>query len=181
LAQVIVQSEREDSGTFLLRATAPGLKPAEAAIRVTAAAAPPSVENPSSAMVLANWMQSPVSNQPMDPNAKVADNDMNTWTSVQAGVAQSFSGGTWSLLRCQFTPDAAIARKGGSIRFKEITGSAEVFIDGISVAKKTDPKAAALTVPLPPKDGLRTLSVRVDSQGMDKAGLTGTVGIEAKP
>ena len=90
LAQVIVQSERDGSGTFEIRATAPGLKPARIPIQITAAAAPPSVENPSSAMVLANWMQSPVSAQPVDPNTKFADNDMNTWSSVQAGSRPEF-------------------------------------------------------------------------------------------
>jgi hypothetical protein len=177
LAQVIVQSERGGSGAFHLRATAPGLKPAHAPIQITAAVALPSVENPSSAMILENWMQSPVSNQPVDPNAKFADNDMNTWTSVQAGIAQNFSGGTWSLLRCQFTPAAAIATTGGTIHFKEITGAAEVFIDGISAGRKTDPAPAALTIPLPPKDGLRTIAIRMNSGGAAKAGLTGSVTI----
>lgn len=47
LAQVIVQSRRDASGEFVLRAKAAGLKAAETVIRLTAAAAPPSVENPS--------------------------------------------------------------------------------------------------------------------------------------
>jgi hypothetical protein len=177
LAQVIVQSGRNGSGTFHLRATAPGLTPAEVPLHITAAAAPLSVENPSSTMVLANWMQSPVSNQPVDPKAKFADNDMNTWTSVQAGVAQNFSGGTWSLLRCQLTPAAAIAKGGGMIQFKEITGAAEVFIDGVGAGRKADPAPASLSVPLPAKEGLRTIAVQVNSGGAAKAGLTGSVTI----
>jgi hypothetical protein len=180
LAQVIVQSEREGSGTFLLRATAPGLKPAEAPVQITAAAAPPSVENPSTEVLLTNWMQSPVSKQPVDPSITVAENDMNTWTSVQAGTAQDFTGGSWALLRCQFTPAQAIATGGGFIHFKEITGNAEVFVDGVKAGVKSSPAPAALKVPLPPKDGLRTVSVRVDSGNAPKAGLTGPVSIESK-
>ncbi len=175
LAQVIVQSQRDGAGEFLLRATAPGLKPAETKIQITAAAAWPAVKSLPFTMVLANWMQSPVSNQPIDPQAKSADNDMNSWTSVQAGVAQNFTGGNWALLRCQFTPAAAIARSGGSIQFSEITGAAEVFIDGVSVAKKADAAPAALTVPLPSGKGLCTISVRINSGGAAKAGLTGLV------
>jgi hypothetical protein len=181
LAQVIVQSEREGSGTFLLRATASGLKSAEAPIQITAAAAPPSVENPSSDVVLSNWMQSPVSKQPVDPNITVAENDMNTWTSVQAGTAQDFTGGSWALLRCQFTPAHGVATGGGFIHFREITGKAEVFVDGVKAGVKSSAAPAALKVRMPPKDGLRTVSVRVDSGGSPKAGLTGPVGIEPNP
>ena len=180
LAQVILQSQRDGSGEFVLRATAPGLKAAEAPIQVTAAVAGPVVAEVSSVMVLANWMQSPASNQPLDPNAKFADNDMNTWTSVQAGVAQNFTGGNWSLLRCQFTPVAAIAKQGGTLHFKEITGAAELFIDGVSAANKTDPSPAGITVTLPPKIGLRTISVRLNSVGGGKAGLTGSVNLESR-
>ena len=181
LAQVIVQSQRDSSGTFVLQATAPGLKPAETRLSVFAAAAQPSVENPASAMVLTNWQQSPVTNKPIDPNVPVADNDMNSWTNVQAGVAQNFSAGTCALLRCQFTPDAATSTKGGTIHFKEITGTAEVFIDGISAGKKSDSKAGPFSVPLPAKSGLRTVAVNLHSGGKEKAGLTGSIYIEAKP
>ena len=180
LAQVIVQSEREGSGAFELRATATGLKPAAARIQVTAASAIPSVENPSGDIALSNWMQSPVSAQAPDPNAKFADNDMNSWSSVQAGVAQNFTGGNWALLRCQFTPPAGIAKAGGRIVFKEIQGSAEVFIDGKSAGKKAGAAAGPLTVPLVAKDGPRVISVLVNSGGQGKAGLTGSVSLAVR-
>lgn len=181
LAQVIVQSERAGSGTFLLRATAAGLKSAEAPIPITAAAAAPSVENPSAEALLTNWMRSPVSKQPVDPNLTVAENDMNTWTSVQAGTAQDFSGGSWALLRCRFTPARDVATKGGFIHFKEITGNAEVFADGVKAGVKTDPAPGPLTVPLPAGDGMRTVTLRVHGAGLPKAGLTGTVSVRPDP
>jgi hypothetical protein len=175
LAQVIVQSRRDGSGAFVLRARAAGLKPAEAGIQINAAGAPPSVENSSGDVALINWMQSPACAQAPDPNAKFADNDMNSWSSVQAGTAQNFSGGSWALFRCQFNPRSAIAKSGGKIVFKEILGSAEVFIDGVSVGRKTNPAAGPLTVPLPAKDGSRTVSLVVNAGGLAKAGLTGGV------
>jgi beta-galactosidase len=177
LAQVIVQSRRDGSGTFVLHARAEGLRPAEAHIRITAASARPSVENPSGELALIHWMQSPVSAQAPDPNAKFADNDMNTWSSVQAGTAQNFSGGSWALFRCQFTPVSAVAKAGGNLVFKKISGTAEVFIDGVSVGKKPTSAAAPLTVSLPAKDGPRTISVVVNAGGQAKAGLTGGVTV----
>jgi beta-galactosidase len=177
LAQVIVQSHRDGTGTFVLRAKAEGLKPAESRITINAADAIPSVESASGALALVQWMQSPVSTQAPDPNAKFADNDMNTWSSVQAGTAQNFSGGTWALLRCQFTPASAISKSGGKITFKEITGSAEVFIDGMSAGRKTDSKPGPLTVPFPSGSGARVISVVLNADGLQKAGLTGAVEV----
>ncbi|MCB1133334.1 MAG: hypothetical protein KDN05_19590, partial [Verrucomicrobiae bacterium] len=181
LAQVIVQSEREGSGTFRLRATAPGLKSGEAPIQITAAATPPSVENPSSDLVLTHWMQSPVSKQAPDPNITVAENDMNTWTSVQAGTPQDFSGGSWALLRCRFTPSRDIQSNGGQILFKEITGSAEVFVDGVKAGAKQSSDPVPLQIQLPPKEGTRTVTIRVHAADLQKAGLTGSVSVGAIP
>ena len=177
LAQVIVQSQRDGSGTLALRATADGLKPAVAAIQIAPASAPPAVEYPSDDLSLTHWMQSPVTKNAPDPNTKFADNDMNSWSNVQAGAAQNFTGGSWALLRCQFTPRAGIARAGGRITFKEIQGSAEVFIDGHSAGKKPAPAAGALTVALPPGDGPRVIAVLVNSAGQARAGLTGPVAV----
>ncbi len=181
LAQVIVQSKRDGAGTFVLHAKADGLKSAEAAMQVTPAAACPSVENPTGDLSLVNWMQSPVSAAAPDPNAKIADNDMNTWTSVQAGSAQNFTGGSWSLLRCRFTPVAGIAAAGGRVVFNEIQGRASIFIDGTKAGEKTNPAAGPLAVDLPPKSGPREISVLVNSGGKEKAGLTGAVTVSAKP
>ena len=177
LAQVIVQSRREGAGTLVLRATADGLNPAVCSLQVKPASTPPFVANPSGDLSLTTWLQSPVSQKAPDPNAKFADNDMNSWTSAQAGVAQNFAGGSWALLRCQFTPVAGVAKAGGRIVFKEIQGSAEVFIDGHSVGKRADAAAGPLTVVLPPGDGPRTITVLVNSAGQARAGLTGTVAI----
>jgi beta-galactosidase len=175
LAQVIVQSRRDGTGTLVLRATADGLKPAVCSLQVTPAAAPPAVESASGEVSLGTWMLSPLTKDAPDPNSKFADNDMNSWSRVQAGAPQDFTAGAWALLRCQFTPPAGIAKAGGRITFKEILGNAEVFIDGHSAGKKATPAAAALTVALPPGDGPRTLSVLVNSAGQPKAGLTGSV------
>lgn len=180
LAQVLIQSRREGTGELVLLATADGLKPAATPIRIVPASALPAVENPTRDLSLDTWLLSPVTQTAPDPMAKLADNDMNSWSNVQAGVAQHFTGGSWALLRCQFTPVAGIAKTGGRIVFKEIQGSAEVFLDGHRAGKKSTPAAGPLTIALPPLAGPRTLTVLVNSNGQAKAGLTGPVTVTAE-
>ena len=177
LAQVIVQSRREGAGALALRATAGGLQPAELTIPITPTPDPPAVPSSSGDTPLINWLQSPASPTAPDAQATVADNDMNSWTSVQAGVAQNFTGGSWALLRCQFTPLAGIAKSGGRIVFFAIQGSAEVFIDGHSVGNKSTTDVGPLTVALPPGNGPHTLTVRVNAAGDTQAGLIGGVSV----
>jgi hypothetical protein len=181
LAQVIVQSERGGAGELVFRATAQGLKSAEVRIPVMAAAVPPSVENPGSDMVLSTWRQSPASAQPINPNVQIAANDMNSWTTARAGEAQDFSAGSWMLLRAEFTPSRDIATSGGRLDFKEITGAAEVFVDGSKAGEKSSQAPGPLVVPLGPKDGSRTVTIRVHAKDLKKAGLTGSVVIHRMP
>ncbi len=181
LAQVIAQSERGGAGELVLRATAQGLKSAEVRIPVTPAAVPPSVENPNSDMVISTWRQSPASAQPIDPNVQIAANDMNSWTTARAGEAQDFSAGSWMLLRAEFTPSRDVATSGGQLDFKEIAGTAEVFVDGVKVGEKATPAAGPLSIQLPPKDGVRTVTVRLHAADLQKAGLTGLVSVRRNP
>ena len=66
------------------------------------------------------------------------------------------------------------------IHFKEITGSAEVFVDGVKAGMKSTREAGPLTVSLPPKVGIRVVTLRVDVGGNPKGGLTGSVGVRPK-
>ncbi len=177
LAQVILQSQRDSSGRLILKASAPGLKSAEAQIEVAQVAPIPAVPPTGPLFSLGKWLASPVSKTRPDPNQKIAETDMNTWTSVQAGSEQKFEGGNWAAYRVTFTPPEDIQKGGGQILFKKISGTAEVWIDGQLQAEKKKAAAGDLKVKLTPSANARTITVlinAVEAKGK-KAGLAGQV------
>ena len=175
LAQVIIQSQRNADGKIIFKANAQGLKSAETQIDVEKVAPIPAVLPTNPIFALAKWRGSPVANLKPDPNQKIADTDMNTWTNVQPGGTQKFDGGVWAAYRIAFTPFAGVQKNGGEIWFKEITGAAEVWVDGQMLAEKKDPAPAELKVKLPPATTARTVTVLINSGGKAKAGLSGQV------
>jgi beta-galactosidase len=175
LAQVIVQTAPGAGGEIVLRASASGLRGAELRLAVTSVAPRPSVPAPAPVLFLQAWYSSPLSNEPPDPNVVVADNDMNTWPSVQPGELQSFTGGSFALYRTKFTPFVSIQTGGGRIVFQSITGQAEVWINGACLGRKPEPAAAPFSVALPPGEGQRTLTVLIQTRPGVAAGLSGSV------
>ena len=175
LAQVIVQSQRGGAGSIVLRASAEGLRPAEIKIAVEAVAPLPAVPPTDPIFALSKWRHSPTAQEKPDPNQTIGATDMNTWANFQPGSAQSYEGGAWMAYRVPFTPVANVQKGGGKISFRQITGTAEVWLDGKLAGQKTDPEPAALVVDLPPKEGARSLTVLVNSGGKPKAGLSGLV------
>jgi len=99
---------------------------------------------------------------------------MNSWANLQPGYAQKFEGGMWAIHRITFSPTETVRKQGGQIWFKEITGAAEVWIDGKLVSKKEPTAPAELKVSFPPGDS-HTISVLINSGGAPTAGLSGSV------
>lgn len=175
LAQVTVQSQRDQAGTIVLTAQAAGVKAAEVRITVRAVAPLPAVPPTATIHALAKWRMSPLATAKPNPNQAIGETDMNSWSPVTAGSLQKFDGGSWAIFRSHFTPVAGVQKNGGEIQFREITGAAEVWVDGKLLAEKKSPASSALLVKLPPGHGLRTISVLVNSGGAAKAGLSGNV------
>ena len=171
-AQVIVQSQRDSSGTIALTASAPGLQPAEVRIDVRKVAPIPSVPATEPVFLLSKWSISPVSSTKPDPSTKPNETDMNSWDSVTAGDLQSLPAGSWAVYRTEFTPAASAAKLGGSIDFQQVTGAAEVWMDGVLAGEKKATEAASLRVALPPGTGSHTLSVLIQSGTKGKAGFS---------
>ena len=180
LAQVIIQSNADSSGTLTLRAKAPGLRTAETNIEITPASALPFVPKAQPVLFLQGWRMSPLADQRPDPNMEVADNDMNTWPGVQPGELQSFAGGSWAMYRLRFQPFQAIQEAGGQIVFKAITGKAEIWLDRELLGRKETHASTAMTVSMPTGIGERVLSVLVGTDRGVPAGLNGVVMVEEK-
>jgi beta-galactosidase len=180
LAQVMLQSAFAGQGKLTLRATAEGLAPAEVTVDVTAAPARPAVPVAYPTFIVRNWRMSPVTTNAPDPNQKIGDTDMNTWASTLPGNRlPTFNDGRFAIYRAQFTPRAGMQKSGGQLILRNVTGKAQVWIDGKLATEKTDAGRNNITVPFPPGDGERTVNVLIEASAPGtQVGLGGTVTIE---
>jgi len=176
LAQLIVQADL-GAGPLRVLAESPGLKPAEVTIEVRAAPVPPALAASEPSYEVTGWRVAPA--QPAKPDAlvKMSTADMNTWAAVKPGNLQRTPKGQWALYRANFTPWAGIIARGGMIKIQALHGTAEVWLDGVKVAEKSDASPAELTVVLPAKAGDRELTLLVQSAS-GTTGLGGSVRVE---
>jgi beta-galactosidase len=103
---------------------------------------------------------------------------MNSWGNIQAGTTDSFQGGAWAIYRCTFLPFASVQAQGGTIIFKSVTGSAEVYEGNHLLAEKKDPAPGELEVPLAPQMGNREITVLVNSNNAPRAGFSDVVVVK---
>ncbi len=178
LGQVILQSRRAGAGPLTLRAKSAGLKTAETTIVVNSVAPRPSVEVVHPPMILQSWRMSPVTAAAPEPNQQIADNDMNSWSPVEAGRLQTFPGGHFAVYRIRFEPNAGVRANGGRLTCQSITGRAEAWLDGKLLGRKNNFDAAALTLPIPAGEGSRTLSILIEAPAGKPAGFGKPVAVE---
>ena len=180
LAQVILQSRLASQGKLTLRATSDGLAPAELAIDVAPALGRPAVPIAYPAFVIRNWRLSPFTTNAPDPNQKIGDTDMNTWANVQPGRRlPTFNGGIFAVYHAQFTPRAGLQKSGGTITFQNLTGKAQIWLDGKLAGEKTNTDKQPFTVPFSAGDGERTVNVLIEAPAPSTpAGIEGAVTIE---
>ena len=187
LAQLIVQSNDDSSGELVVTASAPGLSGARMVLpvkKVAAIATVPAAGAP--LMYVTDWRISPGSTKRPDPNQVLADFDMNTWGWGQPPMMESGAvnatgeGGPFHLYRSSVTPRKQFADGAGQLGFERIDGKAEVWLDGVLVAKKTDFAPGPLNVTIPKGDGQRELRIIVEGDGAKPAGIQGRVVVEGR-
>jgi beta-galactosidase len=186
LAQLIVQSSPL-AGEVTVQATADGLAPVTLRLPVRAAPAVAEVA-PEAAppTYLQDWRIAPHSLTRPDPLQVLADNDMNTWgwgspplVEVPPAALPAPAGATvWRLYRSQVTPRKNLADGSASLRFAGIQGRAEVWVDGVLLARKIDFEPGTLEMRLPAGSGERRVTVLVESEPGQPAGLAGLVRLE---
>lgn len=179
LAQVILQSD-ETAGTVTLTASAPGLEPATLEFEVTETPLPPFVAEAYTPLMLNKWNVSPLSADPPDVNQKVADNDMNSWEPLANNEPVKLDQNGYIILRTTFTPHQVHRQKGGVIEFKQLTGAAEIWLNGTRIASKEKADAADLRVDLPEVEGPCELRVLLNGSAGSAVGLNGSVSILTK-
>jgi beta-galactosidase len=158
-----------------------GLTSAETTIQVQPTPEPPFAPVLSPLFILTKWNMSPLEILAPDPNQEVAENDMNSWSSVQPGTLQLFAEGNFAIYRAKFQPYAAIRKSGGTITFRKLRGTADVWLDGQLLGKKSKPEEDDFSLPFPPGKGSCTLSILIGTHLGQQAGLNGSVIIEATP
>ena len=135
------------------------------------------------AQSLTEWRQAPASAQRPVPGQKLAEGDMNSWAWTKPGATQpSDPAARWVLLHVSFTPRRAVATAGGTLRFANLAGRAEIWLDGTRIAVKDDPAPGPLRLSFPPGTGERQLDVLFDTLGTlsqtgNRFGIAGTVSL----
>jgi beta-galactosidase len=182
LASAIVQSSRGGSGSLTLTASAEGLKPAKVTIYVEPVSGPPMLEPAPRGFLVQRWRMSPVTMTPPDPQAKINETDMNTWTAVDAGKTQRFAGGRFAMFRTTIKPPAFLKKDAGTLLFKGIEGKSTIWIDGTLAATTGDEtQARNLSIPLNAGTADLTVSVIVEAHSPDtNAGLSGVVEVQRR-
>jgi len=160
LAQVLVRSSAGDARALVLRAQAEGLRPARLSIALDPGAQPPSVPPAAPVMTVEGWRMSPVSPTLPGIDWVASDSDQNSWQWLQPGsTLPAGDSDGFVIYRTTLTPWAAIQRGGGVISLGRVTSAGEVWLDGIKIAD-TRP-GVDLTAPLPPREGERSLVLRL--------------------
>jgi len=178
LAQVIVQSTRDGSGALVLRAKTDNLRPAELSLAIDAAPDRPAVPVARKVFTLQHWRMSPITAARPNPLQIPADNDMNSWTTVEPGNPAAFVAGNWAVASVRFSATDAVRQSGGRIVFSALAGRAEMWLDGVRVGYKSIFDQTAFDIALPLGNGEHTLNVLFESQSGVPAGFAGAVTIE---
>jgi beta-galactosidase len=177
LAQLIVQTHADSSGSLTVQASAPGLQPATLAIPVRAVAPLPSVPvSDSSAVYLDEWRIAPASNAAPDPGLAPAGNDMNSWEPGRPPLRPVQGEGRYRLYRTSFeiTPQLA----GGRLRFTALAGRAQVWLNGQLLRTKASKDAEEVGLRLPAVAGPAQLVVIGESRPGEPAAIEGDVLVE---
>jgi beta-galactosidase len=179
LAQLIVRSKPE-AGEVVVRATSPGLKPAEVRIRAEAAPVILSVPVARGEINIDEWRAAPASVTRPDPLQAMSTEDMNSWARVTLGNPQDTPGGQWVLYRATFAPWTGMDASGARLRLRKVVGTGEVWLDGVKTATKTNAKSGDVTVDVPAKAGERTVTVLLQADASGKTALGGAVLSESR-
>lgn len=180
LAQVIVRAA-QGRGTMTLTASAPGLKSHSISVALSDVESIPALERTRPAALLSAWKRTEFSSDKPDARKVFASNDMNSLFYARPGRLEGpMEGAPWSMYRAVFTPRKPVAAKGGNVVFAQIVGTAEVWIDGVLIARKDDPAPGPIIAGFGPGSGEHSISLLIRSEPGKAAGIGRTVSVQQK-
>ncbi|MQP65477.1 DUF4982 domain-containing protein [Niveispirillum sp. SYP-B3756] len=175
LAQIIIRAD-QGKGRITLLAEADGLKPARLSIERLAASPRPQVPVTPPRLALEEWRRSPLLAEKPAPTLAPADGDNNSWAFLRPGTATpTESQPGWRVYRTRFQPWKRMAAEGGLLRFEQVGGRAELWVDGRLVAEKSAAGVGPLQASFPAGTGLRSVVLLVESSAGTASGLLGKV------
>jgi hypothetical protein len=123
---------------------------------------------------------SPITSDRPDVNAAAAAaQDMNSWERVDpaSGPQRAWAQrGGHAIYRATFTPPKSVQARGGRIVMHEVMGVTEVFLNGVSVTRKTNSAAESVVIEIVPHTSQAVLSVLVSASSAP-AGLSRAVEV----
>jgi beta-galactosidase len=151
LAQIIIQTAKPPGG-IELTATTDGLKSATLRFDSTQSLNRPSVPAARPRYLVTGWRMSPISSDRPDVTQPAMEQDVNSWDRIDpaAGPQEAWKRASgYAIYRAEAKPPKILKATGGQIVFHEIVGQADVYLDGVAVATKSDPRAGQIVVPIP--------------------------------
>ncbi|MCM1024595.1 MAG: DUF4982 domain-containing protein [Prevotella sp.] len=174
-AMVIVSADGQ-AENVLVKAKTEGLKQARVTVPVKSRPAEevlPSVKE----IYLSGWRISPVTDSCPDPNAVIADSDMNSWQpfTPENGAAAELYGkeGKFVMFRTNVDIPEEINCKAPALHFRSIWGKCRVYVNGGLAGEFLNEWASPADVAVKP--GKSEITVLVQSVHKDGAGICSSV------
>lgn len=171
LAQVIIQSLDNGKGYVKLRAESDGLEPDEILIPVKEVEQAPFVPVIEEGYLIDKWSLSPFYNDRPDISQKIAENDMNNWQQCSSNV--NLKMGKYSYVILRTTVEPTIMEKSNKIILKELTGKAEVWIDGSCIGIKKDRDTDDFVVDVPKQIKYGEIRILIHKHSNNLVGMNG--------
>jgi beta-galactosidase len=179
LMQAIVQAG-DVSGVVVIEARASGLTPARLELAVQPCTSRLRVPTVPPVWFINDFRMSPLLRERPNAAADIPEADVNSWPTVRAGGAQAVVVGSgFVLLRGAFTLPRLLQTQGALLRLHEVSGAAEVLLDGQLVARRESLSPGPIEVPVPASSDKRQLTVLLRSDGQ-RCGLIGRVELLAR-
>ncbi len=162
---------------LVVEVTSPGLKPATLRLPVKRVK-PEFAQYPvfGEGITLSEWRMAAITKERRDPNQTIAENDMNTWENVSVGEGpqpQFESKLGYTVYRTRFIMPKDL--NAWELKFNELVGRGELYVDEKKVAEKTSFEAGSLSTVLKLKGGKEVI-VSLLVEAKDKAsGITKAV------
>jgi beta-galactosidase len=176
LAQVIIRTTAE-AGIFTLHASAPGLRPASLELQSLPAQSLKIVPSAQPRYFLEGWRMSPIVPDRPDPHQTIAEQDMNTWESINPANGpqkqwQQSQG--YALYRTTVKLPQSMQTLGGRIVFEQIIGSVQFYIGRDLIASSQSPIPGSTELIVPASSEKLVITVLIYSDAFP-AGLAGAV------